>query len=55
KKFADGKVPLPDFWGGVRVVPSQMEFWQGSVSRLHDRFEYNLNAEGKWEVGRLSP
>ncbi|MCP4486262.1 MAG: pyridoxamine 5'-phosphate oxidase [Gammaproteobacteria bacterium] len=55
KKFADGKVPLPDFWGGIRVAPSQMEFWQGSVSRLHDRFEYSLNSEGCWEIGRLSP
>ena len=55
KKFADGKVPLPDFWGGIRVVPEQIEFWQGSVSRLHDRFEYRLNETGNWDISRLSP
>jgi pyridoxamine 5'-phosphate oxidase len=55
KKFSDGEVPLPDFWGGIRVVPERFEFWQGSVSRLHDRFEYKQNAESGWEVSRLSP
>lgn len=54
-KFARGDVPLPDFWGGIRVVPEQFEFWQGSVSRLHDRFEYQLTTEGKWGIARLSP
>lgn len=54
-KFARGEVPLPDFWGGIRVIPEQFEFWQGSVSRLHDRFEYQLNAESKWDIARLSP
>ncbi len=55
KKFSEGHVPLPDFWGGIRVVPHQMEFWQGSVSRLHDRFEYKLNTAGDWCISRLSP
>lgn len=55
KKFAKGQVPLPDFWGGIRVVPEQFEFWQGSVSRLHDRFEYRLNRGSKWDISRLSP
>jgi len=55
KKFADGEIPLPDFWGGIRVVPEQFEFWQGNVSRLHDRFEYNSGNEGGWDVCRLSP
>ena len=54
-KFARGDVPLPDFWGGIRVVPEQFEFWQGSVSRLHDRLEYQLTTEGKWGIARLSP
>lgn len=54
-KFARGEVPLPDFWGGIRVVPQHFEFWQGSVSRLHDRFEYQLTTEGKWGLARLSP
>ena len=55
QKFAEGKVPLPDFWGGIRVVPEVMEFWQGSVSRLHDRFEYRRNSEDGWDISRLSP
>ena len=55
KKFADGEVPLPDFWGGIRVIPEHFEFWQGSVSRLHDRFEYLPDDTGNWEIGRLSP
>lgn len=55
KKFSGGEVPLPDFWGGIRVVPERFEFWQGSVSRLHDRFEYRQNAEGGWDIARLSP
>lgn len=54
-KFADGEIPLPDFWGGIRVVPTQFEFWQGNVSRLHDRFEYNPDGDGGWDIGRLSP
>ena len=55
RKFADGEVPLPDFWGGIRVVPDCFEFWQGSVSRLHDRFEYVLDRDGGWNISRLSP
>ncbi len=55
KKFADGDIPLPDFWGGIRVVPEQFEFWQGNVSRLHDRFEYNPDDGGAWHIARLSP
>ena len=54
-KFAQGKVPLPDFWGGYRVVPSEFEFWQGGASRLHDRFCYQRDAEQKWIISRLAP
>lgn len=54
EKFARGEVPLPDFWGGYRIVPGVFEFWQGQPSRLHDRFEYRLN-EGKWQMARLAP
>jgi pyridoxamine 5'-phosphate oxidase len=53
-KFTHGDIPLPDFWGGYRVVPETIEFWQGGVNRLHDRFEYQR--EGKsWHVRRLQP
>jgi pyridoxamine 5'-phosphate oxidase len=54
-KFAEGKVPLPDHWGGYRIVPERFEFWQGRPSRLHDRFAYKLGAGGAWEVERLAP
>lgn len=54
-KFADGKVPLPDFWGGYRVVPRRFEFWQGGGNRLHDRFEYCLGESKNWEISRLAP
>lgn len=55
QKFADGEVPLPDFWGGYRVEPESFEFWQGSPNRLHDRFVYSKDPEGRWEIHRLSP
>ncbi|HAU02091.1 MAG TPA: pyridoxamine 5'-phosphate oxidase, partial [Porticoccaceae bacterium] len=42
-KFAQGEIPLPDFWGGFRVVPEEIEFWQGGEHRLHDRFQFKLN------------
>jgi pyridoxamine 5'-phosphate oxidase len=58
KKFADGVVPLPDYWGGYRLIPSTIEFWQGRASRLHDRLEYrrdNAGGGGAWTIRRLSP
>jgi len=54
EKFAKGSVPLPDFWGGYRVIPTQIEFWQGRESRLHDRIHYTKTKEG-WEIERLAP
>jgi len=48
------EVPLPDFWGGYRLVPQRMEFWQGRKNRLHDRFAYTL-AAGSWASNRLAP
>ncbi len=50
----DEPIPLPDDWGGYRVVPSTVEFWQGQRSRLHDRLVYVRDAEG-WQVKRLAP
>ena len=47
-------VPLPEFWGGLRVAPVTVEFWQGRQSRLHDRLRYRLNGK-EWVVERLSP
>lgn len=55
RKFAQGNVPLPDFWGGFRVVPETFEYWQGRASRLHDRFEYRRDAGGSWRFVRLAP
>jgi pyridoxamine 5'-phosphate oxidase len=54
RKFSQGEVPLPSFWGGFKVAPLEIEFWQGRENRLHDRFRY-LKAETKWCVERLSP
>jgi len=53
-KFSKGEVPLPDFWGGYRVIPESIEFWQGRESRLHDRFIYQRSGTS-WSVSRLSP
>ena len=53
-KYAAGSVPRPPYWGGYRVVPDAIEFWQGRPSRLHDRIRYRL-AAGGWIVDRLSP
>ena len=53
-QYAGKTVPLPTFWGGYRVAPEQIEFWQGRPSRLHDRLLYTRNA-GSWSRSRLSP
>jgi pyridoxamine 5'-phosphate oxidase len=54
-KFSEGEVPRPENWGGYRVVPETIEFWQGRPSRLHDRLRYRKNAEGSWTIERLNP
>jgi pyridoxamine 5'-phosphate oxidase len=54
EKFGKGEIPLPSFWGGYRVVPETIEFWQGGPARLHDRFFYERKDKG-WELSRLSP
>jgi pyridoxamine 5'-phosphate oxidase len=55
RKFGEGQVPLPSFWGGYRVVPRDIEFWQGRPNRLHDRFLYTRQRGGSWNIDRLSP
>lgn len=53
-KFQQGDIPLPSFWGGYRVKPTKMEFWQGRGSRLHDRLMYSQTNQG-WQLDRLQP
>lgn len=53
-KFAEGEIPVPSFWGGYRVVPSTIEFWQGGTNRLHDRFQYSREGAG-WKIDQLAP
>jgi pyridoxamine 5'-phosphate oxidase len=55
QEHADGEIPLPDFWGGYRVRPAWIEFWQGRPSRLHDRLRYLRGDDGNWQIVRLSP
>jgi pyridoxamine 5'-phosphate oxidase len=54
-KYPGDDVPMPPNWGGFVLAPSRIEFWQGRPSRLHDRFRYSWQAEGKWLVERLDP
>jgi len=54
QRFGSGEIPLPEFWGGYRVVPSEFEFWQGGENRLHDRFSFQRNGDS-WNISRLSP
>lgn len=54
-KFKDGEIPLPSFWGGYRVVPKTIEFWQGGPGRIHDRFLFTLNNNSDWQIDRLAP
>jgi len=55
KTFVDQEIPAPDYWGGYRVVPTELEFWQGGAHRMHDRFHYTLDAQGHWQIARLAP
>lgn len=53
--FEGKEIPRPLHWGGYRVVPSNIEFWQGRSSRLHDRIQYTLQSDGNWIIERLAP
>ncbi len=55
ERFAAGRVPRPDFWGGLRLVPVRVEFWQGRSDRLHDRLCYLRRADDGWRIERLAP
>lgn len=54
-KFVGRTVPRPEHWGGWSIKPHRIEFWQGRDSRLHDRFLYELQADGSWQIARLAP
>jgi pyridoxamine 5'-phosphate oxidase len=54
RRWAAGDVPMPEFWGGYRVVPEVYEFWQGRVNRMHDRLRYRHDG-GRWVLERLAP
>jgi pyridoxamine 5'-phosphate oxidase len=55
-RYPEGtEVPLPDHWGGLRVVPDTVEFWHGRTGRLHDRLRYRREADGTWAIERLAP
>ena len=55
REFVDGDVPRPDHWGGFRIKPTSIEFWQGRENRLHDRILYTLHPDGTWSTIRLAP
>jgi len=55
ERFEGGDITLPPHWGGYRLEPDQIEFWQGRPNRLHDRFRYSRRADGTWQIDRLAP
>lgn len=55
RRFANADVPLPPFWGGYRLVPEVVEFWQSRTDRLHDRVEFVRRGDGEWQRRRLQP
>lgn len=55
ERFKHGEIPKPPHWGGYRIKPSKIEFWQGRPSRMHDRILYTLQTSGNWTIERLAP
>jgi len=55
ERFAQREIPLPAHWGGYRLKPERIEFWQGRPDRLHDRFRYTRQKDGSWQIDRLAP
>lgn len=55
ERFKHGEIPKPPHWGGYRVKPFKVEFWQGRPSRMHDRILYTLQTNGSWKIERLAP
>jgi pyridoxamine 5'-phosphate oxidase len=55
QRFAQGEIPLPPHWGGYRLNPERIEFWQGRPDRLHDRFRYTRQRDESWQIDRLAP
>lgn len=55
KQYTDKDVPRPEHWGGFRVIPHKIEFWQGRRNRLHDRLVYTHQKDGSWTIARLAP
>ncbi len=55
QRFGDDPVPVPPHWGGWRIVPEQVEFWQGRTNRMHDRLRFQVSRDRTWTVRRLAP
>jgi len=55
RQYANQEIPRPTYWGGFRIIPTEIEFWQGRPSRLHDRLLYSYLDHGIWKIERLSP
>ena len=55
EKYGETEIPLPPHWGGYRLAPQTIEFWQGRRSRLHDRLRYTRQPGGAWQIDRLAP
>ena len=55
ESIGDGDIPMPEQWGGLRIIPVEIQFWHGRPNRLHDRFRYLRQADGSWQLDRLAP